>query len=126
MKVPCELIIWNVLPAIRREFARILVQEFNLSQREVAAKLGITESAVSQYLKMKRGQKLQFDQAILKEIRKAMKDVSTTLDNTLLIEKTCRICSLVRHHGLLCQIHRGDTRKLDDCQICLGDDLTCL
>jgi len=65
MKTPCELIVWYVLPAIRREFARVLVKEFNLTQREAARKLGVTESAVSQYLKSKRGKEMKFNQEII-------------------------------------------------------------
>ncbi len=65
MKVPCELIIWDILPAIRREFARILVEDFNLTQRETAKKLGVTESAVSQYMKFKRGKAVKFDNLLI-------------------------------------------------------------
>lgn len=123
MKVPCELIIWNVLPAIRREFARVLVEDFKLNQKETAKRLGITESAVSQYLSSKRGKKLQFDQYIQKEIKKAAEDISKGKHNTLLIEKTCFICSLVRHHGLLCKMHKEENINLSDCEICLDDTL---
>ena len=121
MKLPCELIIWNVLPAIRREFARVLVEEFNLTQREVAEKLGVTESAISQYMKSKRGSKLEFDRRISGEIKKVMREVSKSEKESLLIEKTCSICSLVRSYGFLCQMHREDSEKLSDCEICLDN-----
>ncbi len=121
MKVPCELIIWDILPAIRREFARILVKDFNLTQREAAKKLGVTESAVSQYMKFKRGNAVKFDKKMVKEIGKAMKDVSESEKDSLLIEKTCSICALIRSYGILCKIHRADNAKLEDCDVCLPD-----
>lgn len=121
MKVPCELIIWNILPAIRREFARILVEEFNLTQREVAKKLGVTESAVSQYMKSKRGSRLEFDRKISREIKKVMREVSKSGKESLLIEKTCSICSIVKRYGFLCKIHKEDSKNLNDCKICLGN-----
>ncbi len=121
MKVPCELIIWNILPAIRREFARILVEDFNLTQRETAKKLGVTESAVSQYLKFKRGKEVKFDKRMINEIGKAIKDVTESEKDSLLIEKTCSICALIRNYGILCKLHRADNAKLGDCDVCLPD-----
>src|SRR5665647_1652059 len=55
MKIPCELIVWYVLPSIRRELARELVDKHNFSQAEVARRFGVTDAAISQYLKAKRG-----------------------------------------------------------------------
>jgi predicted transcriptional regulator len=49
MKVPCEIVVWYVLPVVRREIAKSLVSDFGLNQRTAAGKLGITEAAVSQY-----------------------------------------------------------------------------
>ena len=42
MKIPCELIVWYVLPSIRRELARELVEKHHLSQAEVARRFGAT------------------------------------------------------------------------------------
>jgi predicted transcriptional regulator len=55
MKIPCELIVWYVLPSIRRELARELVEKHKLTQAEVARRFGVTDAAISQYLKSKRG-----------------------------------------------------------------------
>lgn len=118
MKVPCELIIWNLLPAIRREFAKILVEDFNLTQREAAKKLGLTESAISNYMKFKRGKEVKFNQKIIDEIEKALKEISKSKKDTLLIEKVCSICTLVRKYGFLCELHKAYNEKLNNCKIC--------
>ena len=55
MKIPCELIVWYVLPSIRRELARELVEKHKFTQAEVARRFGVTDAAISQYLKSKRG-----------------------------------------------------------------------
>jgi len=47
--------IWNGIPSIRKELAEALIKEFGLSQRDAAEKLGLTPSAVCQYLSKKRG-----------------------------------------------------------------------
>ena len=60
MKIPCELVVWYVLPTIRREVARELVNSHGMSQAEVARKFGVTDAAISQYLKKKRGERWIF------------------------------------------------------------------
>jgi len=106
MKVPCELIVWYVLPAIRREFARVLVKEFNLTQREAAKKLGVTEAAVSQYLKSKRGKDMKFNQEIIDEIEKSAKEILESKKDSLTIEKTCSVCALIRDYRVLDEFMR--------------------
>ena len=54
-KIPCEIITWYVLPVIRKELAVLLVKNHNMSQKEAASLLGVTDAAVSQYLSKKRG-----------------------------------------------------------------------
>ena len=41
MKTPCEIIVWNIVPIIRKEFAKNLIENHGLNQRKVAEKLGI-------------------------------------------------------------------------------------
>ena len=51
----CEFLIWNGLPVIRREIAECMINDFGLTQKETAQKLGITPAAVCQYVSKKRG-----------------------------------------------------------------------
>ena len=54
-RTPCEYLLWNLLPAIRNEIARSMINDFGLTQKEAAAKLEITPAAVCMYLSNKRG-----------------------------------------------------------------------
>jgi predicted transcriptional regulator len=54
MKPPCE-VFRDFLPAIRAILVKDLVERHHLSQVEVADRLGITQPAVSQYLRSLRG-----------------------------------------------------------------------
>jgi len=54
--MPCERIHWTLLPSIRKELAKIYVLEMGMKQKAAAKKLGLTEAAVSQYMKNKRGE----------------------------------------------------------------------
>ncbi len=55
MKIPCEIVVWQVLPLIRRELAKALVRGHGMTQSEVARMFGVTDAAISQYLTEKRG-----------------------------------------------------------------------
>ena len=66
---PCEIIGWQVLPAVRREIAKYLIDEKKLTRKAVAGKLDITQAAVCQYLKAKRGGSHKFNEHDLAKIR---------------------------------------------------------
>ena len=95
MKTPCEIIVWNVVPIIRKEFAKNLIENHGLNQRKVADKLGITESAVSRYVSGKRGVLEITDDEILKEVRRSANKIAAENGPTV-IEETCRICRLLK------------------------------
>ncbi|HZX19763.1 MAG TPA: hypothetical protein VFF13_01995 [archaeon] len=86
---PCEIISWQVLPAVRREIAEYLVNEKKITRKVTAAKLGLTEAAVCQYLKGKRGGIHKFNEHDLIKIRE-MGDMMIT--NNKGIESMCVVC----------------------------------
>ncbi len=96
VKIPCEYAIWYLVPAIRKELVKILVEDFLLSQKEAAAKLNLTEAAVSQYLRERRGLKVKLDNLVLKEIKKAAKEISESKEPFSTSEKICSLCLLAR------------------------------
>ena len=108
MKVPCEIIVWEILPIIRKEFAKSLIKNHGLTQREAAEKLGLTEAAVSRYIYNKRGKIKKINKEMMKEIQKS----TTRLykgDSLTLVEEICRICNLFKSNGLIDNI--SDIRK---------------
>jgi predicted transcriptional regulator len=94
-RTPCEYMIWNGIPAIRKELAETMIKQFGLSQREAAEKLGLTPAAVCQYLSKKRGKNDTFDQTIIKEITISAQRIIKN-DGTDIVIETCRICRLVQ------------------------------
>lgn len=95
MKTPCEIIVWQVLPAIRKEFAKNLIKNHGLSQRETADKLGVTEATVSRYISGKRGTSDILDGTIMKEVAKSVSRLVEG-NGTTMIEETCRVCRLLK------------------------------
>ncbi len=87
--------IWNGIPAIRKELAEALIKEFGLSQREAAEKLGLTPAAICQYISKKRAKTDVFDETIIQEISVSAQRIMKN-DGTDVIIETCRICRLVQ------------------------------
>jgi len=96
--LPCENIIWYGLPVIRRELAFCLINQFGLSQKEAADKLGITPSAVSQYISKKRGKITILDEKIIEEIKLSAKKIKNQGESVLNSE-LCKICKILKSEG---------------------------
>lgn len=119
MKLPCELVVWYVLPSIRSELTRELIK-LGMSQKEVSKKLGITQAAVSQYVSKKRGYGIKFKKDVIEAIRKLAKDI--VKDNTFedLTIRTCNICMKIKADKTLCKLHRDYEEIPKDCNACLN------
>lgn len=91
VKVPCQTIVWDVLPAIRAAIAVELVQ-CGVAQNEAARLLGITTSAVSQYVSGKRGYRIEFENDVRDKIHKIAED----LRDGKVPDPTPRICEICR------------------------------
>jgi hypothetical protein len=109
MKLPCEIIVWDILPSIRSELAKKL-SEKGLSQKEIAKKLEITQAAVSQYVNRKRGCEIEFKRDVISAIEKLVDDMIEGDVN--LIPRICEICMRVREDGTVCGLENKecDTR----------------
>jgi predicted transcriptional regulator len=100
MKTPCETIVWRVLPVIRKELTKNLVEYHGFTQRKTAVRLGITDAAVSRYLSGKRGNIEISNKRILKEINKSASVIAKGNKKTV-NQETCRICSLLKSYGFI-------------------------
>lgn len=111
MKIPCELIVWYVLPSIRRELARVLVEKHNLTQAEVARRFGVTDAAISQYLKSKRGTNKELESSgkygeFKEEVERAAQRI---MDGSDIVTETCRVCDMVKRSGMLVKVYEAHT-----------------
>lgn len=113
MKVPCEIILWHLLPSIRKEFTKCLIDDYDLNQKQVAELLGITPAAVCQYISAKRGYFEITDDEILKEMKKST-DVIFHNGSESIVEETCRVCNIIKSKGIIEKIEEEfiqDTRN---------------
>lgn len=122
--MPQEIEVRYILPAIRRELARMLIKEHDLSQKEAANILGLTEAAISQYQHLKRAKEVVFSGNVIDEIRKsADKILSDKKNKQRVIAEMYRISSLTTVRHILCDLHRSQSKDLTNCNICFDEEL---
>lgn len=97
MKIFCETIFADIIPAIRAIVAKDLIEKYDLTQSEVSKRLGITQPAVSQYKSGLRGKKLEnilSNKKLMKWIDKLTLDIAS--GKTSFYENICEICGETR------------------------------
>lgn len=114
LRMPQEVEVWYLLPAIRREFAREMAKR-GIKQREISERMNITEAAVSQYISSKRASGVRFSRTIMDEIRRSVERVIR--NNNIMVEMQ-RICKLCRDDKTLCRIHKKHGRVPKGCEVC--------
>ena len=94
----CEFMMWHGFPVIRKMFTESMINDFGLSQKEAAEKLGISSAAVCQYVLRKRAKIDITDDCLLNEIRQSAKSIINNGDGHT-IPEICRICKIIRSNG---------------------------
>ena len=124
MIIPCEMAVKSVVPSIRAMVAKELTESHNMKQENVAGILGITQSAVSQYLNHVRGNTVDLND--VEEAQIAVKELVSLLMETpkstrAICQQYCEICKIIRTRRITCQIHRRLDPLYDtiNCDICL-------
>ena len=122
--MPQEIEVRYILPAIRRELARILIQEHKLSQKEAANILGLTEAAISQYQHSKRAKEVVFSSKVVNEVRESAKRILADKNSKQrVIAEMYRVTNLTNVKQILCDLHRAQSKDLASCNICFDEGL---
>ncbi len=115
--MPQEIEVWYLIPALRKELSKIFIKNYGLNQKEISKILGITESAVSQYIKDKRGNDLKFNLIELKTINNFAKKIFEDKKNSM--KHFYELCSALRRSKSLCDLHRKHNSKIPkECDLC--------
>lgn len=97
-QIPCEYMIWNGLPSIKKELTKCIINNYGLNQRETAKLIGVTPAAICQYMSKKRGKINITDKKIMIEINISAKRIVQE-GETAVIPEICRICKIIRLSG---------------------------
>ena len=116
--MPQEIEVWYLIPALRRELAKAFIKDFKLTQKESAKLLGLTEAAVSQYLKSKRASELKFSKKDLLEIKKTARSIIENKKN--MVGSLYNLSIKLRSRGTICKIHKKLDKQIEkNCRICV-------
>ncbi len=118
MKHPQEIEVWYIMPAIRKELCNILLDKHNFNQKEIAKLLNITEAAVSQYKKEKRGQHVKLPESVLSELNISARKIVD--DKSTVFRETQNILNHIRNTSTICDIHKIIDESVEsDCKECI-------
>ena len=120
--LPQEIEVRYIIPAIRGKLAHVLIEEKKVSQKEVAKLLGLTESAISQYVHGKRGNEVVFSESVMDEVRESANAILQGKGSRRkVVEEIYRICHLTNVKQILCDMHRRQSKGLESCTICFDE-----
>lgn len=114
--MPQEIEVWYIIPAIKREICKYMVNQ-GLKQKEVAEKLDVANSAVSQYLHAKRAKDICFSKKFIEEIRKGANNIIT--DKSCAMKEIQKLLRISRKKKILCGIHKELEEINCCCEVCL-------
>lgn len=102
MQLICEIFVNKYLPSIRALIAKKLVEEYKLTQQEVATRLYLTQGAVSQYVKHIRGKEIEkLNENVLNKIDEICNVLSLKILTKQELHKIfCEICKLIQSDSL--------------------------
>ncbi|MGA2676916.1 MAG: transcriptional regulator [Methanobacterium sp.] len=122
MRPPCEVVVWYVIPSIRSDLTKELLN-LGMTQKQVSAVLDITQPAISQYISDKRGHGIKFEPEIHDMINEFAKDlVDGKADHRDIIPKMCEICRKIKAEEVICQLHHEKDKLPTNCTACMGSN----
>jgi uncharacterized protein len=128
MLLPSEIEAKSLIPAIRAILAKKLIREYSLKEEDVAKDLGITQAAVSNYVRGTRGDtelisKLESVREVVCMIDDIAKDLSTNKAYTpSTLAKFVGLCNYMRYTLIICDVHHSIEPNIDEqiCEQCRG------
>ena len=127
LRLPCEVLIEHLLPLIRRMLAKELVDRHGMSQVQASRILGVTQPAVSNYLRSESRVRRELEGS-LGEVKIMVESFSEDLIKGRLtqveaLKRICSLCIQMRNRGPICRIHGENIPFIqpDRCSFCLMD-----
>ena len=127
MRMPCEVVVFELLPTARGELAKELVRAHGYTQAKVAGLFVVTSAAVSQYIKGLRGGNPYIDGSVYRgafyqQISESAERIANGAD---MLDELCEICNFVKRIGMLDEIYlkQGAKEDLPKCMECPRDNL---
>lgn len=114
---PQEVEVHYILPAIRRELT-LAMKAQGVDQKHIAKLLNVTEPAISQYVKRKRGADIEFPEKVMAVIRESAAHINN--EQTLIME-TQKLLRVINQEGITCKVHMKVAGLPKTCNVCYGE-----
>jgi uncharacterized protein len=126
MLLPSEIEAKSLIPAIRSILAQKLIKEYCLKEEDVAKVLGVTQAAVSNYVRGTRGDtqlvaKLESVLEVTRMIEDIARDLASNKAYTpSTMAKFVQLCNYMRYTFIICDVHRTIESHIDEkvCEQC--------
>jgi len=97
-----EIEVWYIIPALRKELAKLLTGKYEMSYEKAGDILGISKAAISQYLSNKRANKIKLSPEVKKEVAKSAKNVSE--NPKIAISEMQRLLKFMKENKCSCEV----------------------
>ena len=126
MLLPAEIESKTLIPALRAILSNKLAEEHKIREDEISKMLGVTQAAVSNYIRGTRGdpqliQKLLSEEQVAKLINELCDSLATDRAYTpSSLSKFIGLCNFIKSSLLICDIHHNLESDIDEkvCKEC--------
>ncbi|NOJ29168.1 MAG: transcriptional regulator [Nitrososphaeraceae archaeon] len=128
MLLPSEIEAKSLIPAIRAILAKKLIKEYDMKEEVVAKVLGVTQAAISNYVRGTRGDlelinKLSAIYEVMNKIDDIAQDLKANKAYTpSTMSKFVELCNFMRYSFIICDAHHKIESNIDEemCELCKG------
>ncbi len=126
MLLPAEIETNTLIPAIRAILAKKLIEEHGIREGEVSKLLGVTQAAISNYVRGTRGDPILINKLLeIKEVSDMINDICSNLASNMAytpasLSKFIGLCNYIKSSLLICDIHHNLEANIDEavCKEC--------
>ena len=126
MLLPAEIESKTLIPALRAILSKKLAEDHKIKEDEISKMLGVTQAAVSNYIRGTRGdpqliQKLLSEEQVAKLINELCDSLTTDMAYTpSSLAKFIGLCNYIKSSLLICDIHHTLESNIDEkvCKEC--------
>jgi hypothetical protein len=126
MLLPAEIESKTLIPALRAILAKKLAEEHKIREDEISKMLGVTQAAISNYIRGTRGdpkliQKLVTDEQVSEMINDLSERLASDMAYTpSSLAKFISLCNYIKSSLLICEIHHNLETNIDEaiCKEC--------
>ena len=123
MLLPAEIESKTLIPALRAILAKTLAEKHEIREDQISKMLGVTQAAVSNYIRGTRGDPELIKKLVAEEqVFEMISEISTDLASDRAyspssLSKFIGLCNYIKSSLLICDIHHNLESDIDD-EVC--------